>query len=113
MSAPLLSRCRLLLCVEGAAPLALEAEHVARAGICNQPYLARLAGLEAHRGSGGDVEPHAARRGAIELQRGVGLEEVVVRTHLDRAVAGIGDAEGRARAAGVELDLARLGDDLT
>ena len=40
----------------------------------------------------GDVEPEAARRGAIERERRVGLGEVVVRADLDRTIAGVGDA---------------------
>ena len=36
-------------------------------------------------------EPEAARRRAIEAQRRVGLEEVVVRADLDRPVAGVRD----------------------
>jgi hypothetical protein len=46
---------------------------------------------------GGDVEAHAAGGGAVEAQRRVGLEEVVVAAHLDRPVAGVGDAQGDRR----------------
>src|SRR5437868_3910465 len=71
-------------------------------------HIAGLAGLKAHRGAGGDVEAHAAGFFPIEFQRRVGLEEMVVRADLDRAVAAIGDRERRGLAAGVEFDLAVL-----
>src|SRR3954463_7352311 len=45
---------------------------------------------------------------AIELQRRVGLEKMVVRADLDRAVAGVGDRQRHGLAAGIELDLAVL-----
>src|SRR5262245_41886122 len=78
------------------------------AGECHQRDLARLPGLEAHRGAGRDVEPHAARLGAVKLQRRIGLEEMIVRAHLDRPVAGIRHRQGDGLAAGIELDLAVL-----
>ena len=52
--------------------------------------------------------PHAAGFLAVEFQRRIGLEEMVVRTDLDRAVAGVGDGERHGLAAGIELDLAVL-----
>src|SRR5262245_43014075 len=75
---------------------------------CDQRHLARLAGLEPHRGSGRDVEPHAARLGAVEFERRVGFEEMIVRAHLDRSVAGIRHRQGHGPAASIELDLALL-----
>src|SRR5437879_8042527 len=45
-------------------------------------HVAGLAGLEADGGAGGDVEAHAAGFFAVEFQRRVGLEEVVVRADL-------------------------------
>jgi hypothetical protein len=71
-------------------------------------HAARLTGFEAHRGTGGDVEPEAARGDAVEGQRGIGLGKVVMRTDLDRPVAGIGDAQPDRSTTGVELDLAGL-----
>jgi hypothetical protein len=59
-------------------------------GIGDQLDLAGLAGLEPHRGAGRDVEAETASLVALEIQRPVGLEEVVVRTDLDRPVAGVG-----------------------
>src|SRR4029077_7902693 len=78
----------------------------------NQRDLARLPRLEPHRRPGRDVEPHAARLLAIELQRRIGLEEMIVRADLDRPVAGVGDGERRGLAAGVERDLAGLDEEL-
>src|SRR5882757_10977297 len=71
-------------------------------------HVAGLARLETHRGPGGDVEAHAAGPFAVELQGGVGFEEMVVRADLDRTVAGIGDGERHLLAAGIEFDLAVL-----
>src|SRR5687768_15419287 len=45
----------------------------------HQLHVAGLAGLEAHGGAGGDIEPHAAGLLAVEFQRGIGLVEMVVR----------------------------------
>ncbi len=89
---------------------AVEADDAAGPGIGDQPHLAALPRLEPRRGPGRDVEPEAARLVAIELQRRVGLEEMVVRADLDRPVAGIGDDERDGRPPGIELDIA-LGDE--
>src|ERR1700687_335864 len=67
--------------------------------------------LEPHRGAGRNVEAHAAGFRAVELQRRIGLEEMIMRADLDRAVAGVGDRELHARPAGIENDLAVLRDD--
>src|SRR5690606_23833039 len=66
----------------------------------------RLARLEADRRACRDVEVLSGRAGAVEVERSVRLVEGVVATHLDRAVASARDLERRARAPGVELDLA-------
>src|ERR1700750_831068 len=71
-------------------------------------HVAGLAGLEADGGAGGDVEAHAAGLPAVEFQRGVGLEEMVVRAHLNGTVAGVGHRQRHGLAAGIELDLAVL-----
>ena len=60
----------------------------------------------------GDIEAHATSIFAIELQRRVGLEEVVMRADLDRTVAGIGDGDLHRLAASIELDLAALDEEL-
>src|SRR6185437_652481 len=80
---------------------------------CNKPHVAGLARLEAHRGAGGDIEPHAARLLAFELQRRIGFEEMIVRADLDRTVAGVGDRQRHGLAAGIELDLTVLDEEFT
>src|SRR5438552_3676772 len=80
--------------------------HGALAGERDQGDVARLPGLEAHRGAGRDVEPHAARLLAVEPECRVGFEEVVVRADLDRPVAGVGHRQRHGLAAGVERDVA-------
>src|SRR5439155_7191903 len=49
---------------------------------------------------------------AIEGECGVGLVEMVMRTDLDRAIAGIGDGQAHRRAARINLDFARRGEEL-
>src|SRR5436190_4317530 len=68
--------------------------------------------LEADRGAGRDVEAHAAGFLALERERRIGLEEMIMRADLDRPVAGIGDRKLHARPAGIERDVAVLRDDL-
>src|SRR6185437_15151588 len=89
---------------------AVEADDPARAGVSDKPHLAALTRLEAGRGPGRDVEPEPARLVAIELQRRVGLVEMIVRADLDRPVAGIRDGEGHARPSRVQFDVA-VGDE--
>src|ERR1700722_8263819 len=74
----------------------------------DEMHLAGLSRFEPHGGAGGDVEAHAARFLAIEFQRWIGLEEMIVRADLDRAVTGIGDRERDRLAASIELDIAVL-----
>ncbi len=58
---------------------------------------ARGARLEAHRGTGRDVETETLSRFPIELQAGVHVGQVDVRADLDRPVRGVGDGQlGRA-----------------
>ena len=87
---------------------ALKAVHHAVTGEGHQLDVALLARLEAHRGAGCDVEPIAARPFAIELQRVVGLVEMVVRSDLDRSIAAIGDGDTARFAALVQRQLALL-----
>src|SRR3954451_25182501 len=82
------------------------------AGERHQRDVARLPRLEPHRGAGRDVEPHAARLSAIELQRRVGLEEMIVRADLDRPVAGVRHRQRHGLAPRVEGDVAVLCEDL-
>src|SRR5258707_14623274 len=79
----------------------------------DQRDLARLARLEAHGRASGDIEPHAARLFAIELQRQIGLEKMIVRPDLDRPIAAIGDREHNRLAIGIELDLPVLDEHFT
>src|SRR4051812_2330711 len=59
--------------------VAAEAVDGLLAGHGDELDVAGLAGFEADRRAGGDVEAHAAGLLAVELQRRVGLEEMVVR----------------------------------
>src|ERR1700722_15025836 len=74
----------------------------------DQRHLATLARLEAHCGAGWNVKAHAAGFGALEVQRRIGLEKVIVRTDLDRPIAAVGDGQRQRFAALVELDFARF-----
>ena len=99
------------MALQGPHDLLAEAEDHPIAGQWDQPDFARLARLETHRRAGGDVEPHAARLLPVEAQARIGLEEVVVRADLDRAIAGIGHFDGDLGSADIELDSAGLGND--
>jgi hypothetical protein len=92
---------------------AAEAMHDAVAGEWHQPHRAGLPRLEAHGSAGGDVEPVAARQRAVEDQRRVGLEEMIVAADLDRPVAAVGDRQLERRSAGIELDVAGGGEQLS
>src|ERR1700690_2937276 len=85
-----------------------EAVHHALAGHSDQRDIARLSWLEAHGSPRRDIEPHTARSVAIELQRRIGFEKVVVRTDLDGPIAGIGDGQRDGTTALVDLDFAGL-----
>src|SRR3974390_895351 len=88
--------------------LAAEAVDRALARERHELHLASLPGLEPHRRAGGDIEPHAARFFAVEFQRRIGLEEMVVRADLDRTIAGIGHRQRHGLAARIEVDLSVL-----
>ena len=103
---------RRALPVERAHHGAREAVHDAIAGERDELDHPLLTGLEADRRTGGDVQPEAPRRGAIERESAVRFGEVIVRAHLDRPVARVGDFERDRRAARVELELAFAGNDL-
>src|SRR3954451_7341137 len=70
--------------------VAAEAVDDALAGERHELHVARLPGLEPSRGPRRDVEPHAACAPPVELQRRIGLEEMIVRADLDRPIASIG-----------------------
>src|SRR5258708_8621086 len=86
------------------------ATHVGR-----EPHGARLAGLEAHGGAGGDVEAHTLGPLAVEPESLVGLEEMIVAANLDRPVAGVGDLQRDrvAALAGIEFKFTLRGEDFT
>src|SRR2546423_14419764 len=64
----------------------------------------RIAWLEAHGRSGGNIEAHAVGCGAVELQGGIGFDEVIMAADLDGSVAEIGDGERDDGAAIIERD---------
>src|SRR6476619_5432967 len=88
--------------------IATEAIDHALARERNERNLARLARLEPHGTARRDVEAHPARFLAVEFQRRICLEEMIMRADLDRPVAGIGHAHRDGLAALIELDFAVL-----
>ena len=56
-----------------------------------------FARLEAHGGSGGNVETHVEGWLAVELERAVDLEKAEMRADLNRPVAGVGDIDWMVR----------------
>ncbi len=102
--------CSLLpICSETAHDVATEAIDLAFTRQRHQFYLAALARLEAHRGTGSDVETKAACRVAIKLQRRVGLGKVIVGANLHRAITRVGNADHQRFAAFVQLQHAGAG----
>src|SRR4051812_36858201 len=92
--------------VELAHDLAVEAVHDAQAAILHQAHGALLPGFKADRRAGGDVEPIAPGRLALEEQGLVGLVEVVVRSDLYRAVAAVPHLDLERLASDVERNVA-------
>lgn len=90
--------------IEGTSGLPAQAGHDTGAGERNEFDVDGDPGLEAHGGAGGDVEPLAARRGAVEVQTGIGLGEVVVGADLDGPVGGVENGQPGDLAALVEDD---------
>src|SRR3954451_22665424 len=72
-----------------------------------------LAGFEADGSACGDVEPHAARRFAIEFERVVHFEEMVMTADLYGAVAGMPHDHAGHFSAGVRNNGIRLQEPLT
>ena len=64
-----------------------------------------LSGLEADRGAGGNVEMHAERCGAVEVERLVCFEKMIMAADLDRTVTGVHCLDGDFLSAGVEFDV--------
>ena len=81
--------------VERAHDLAAEAVHDARAGEGDQLDRAGLPGSKRTAVPAAMFRRKPRACGAVEAQRRVGLEEVVVRADLDRAVAGVGHRRAR------------------
>src|SRR5258706_10937766 len=92
--------------VQLAADEAVAAGDHATPGEWHQVDVARIAGLEPDGGAGRNVEPLAVGGEPLESKRPVRLGEVVVRSHLDRPVAGVHDPDPGHGAPGVELDVA-------
>src|SRR6266849_5927059 len=69
----------------------VQAVDLSRAGQLHERHDLLVAGLEAHGGARGDVEPHAPGLASLEPERAVGLEEVEMRAHLDRPASFIRD----------------------
>src|SRR5258708_13856416 len=67
----------------------VQSEDLAAAAECGERDLLGFSGLEAHGGSGGNVEMHAERCRAVEIERLVRFEEVKMAAHLDRTVPGV------------------------
>ena len=80
------------------------------AAVGDQLDLLDVAGLEPHRCAARQVQPHAVRLHAVEDQRPVDLEEVVVRPDLHRPVARVVDAQRHDGQARVELEVGPVED---
>ena len=93
-------------CIQRTHDRAVEAVHDAVAGERDESHRALLAGLEAHRGAGRDVEPEAARGGAVERQRVVDLEEVKCEPTCTGRSPRFATTTRHGVAAGVEFDVA-------
>ena len=91
--------------VEAAHDQAVEPVDHAPAAVGDQLDVLDVAGLEPDRRAAGQVQPHAVGLLAVEDQRRIGLEEVVMGADLDGTVAGVVDAERHDGAAGVQLDV--------
>jgi len=83
-----------------------EPVHDARAAEFHQFDRPRLSGLEAHGRPRGNVQPESPCSDAIEVQRLVRFGKVVMRAHLDRAIAAVRHIDRERAAAGIELDVA-------
>src|SRR5689334_15702706 len=91
--------------LEPAHDLAVEAVDDAQPTVLDEPHRALLARLEADRGARRDVEAIAARRLALEQQRGVRLVKVIMRADLHRPVAAVLHLHLERRAADVQRDV--------
>src|SRR5580704_3302744 len=96
--------------IERARLLGPQAGNDSVSGQRHQRHLAGHARLEPHRGAGRDVQPVAAGRGPVEGQRRVGRGEMVVRSDLDRPVAGVLDGQRDPGSPRSQLDRSVEGD---
>ena len=87
--------------------------HLARPTQWNERNLLGHTGFEPHSGACGNVKPMTVCGIAVELQRGVGLRQVYMAAHLNRAVAGVHHIEGQPHCSGVDLDIAVAVQDFT
>jgi hypothetical protein len=79
----------------------VQAKYLRFAAQLHQHHFLVIAGLEAHSGSRGDIEPHSESSRSIETQAPIHFEEMKMRTDLDRAVADVGNLEFCGTAAGI------------
>ena len=63
-----------------------------------------VARLEANGGVGRDIKTHAEGGAAVEFEVAIDLEEMEMRSDLDRPVAGVAYLQRDARTPGVDLD---------
>src|SRR5262249_37515994 len=75
--------------------------------------VARLARLKTNGSSRRNVEPHTARLLAVELQRRICFEEMIVRADLNRPVAGVCDRQRDSLAALVEFNITLLDEEIS
>src|SRR5215831_4205801 len=97
---------------QGSHDRAVEAIDHAGATVGDQRNLAGLPWLKSHRRPSRNIEATAKRGLAIELERRVGLGEMIVTADLDRPVACVGDREQNRCSIAVQDDLARCRYDL-
>src|SRR5688572_17618751 len=80
-----------LAAIERPVDFRVQTVDLAAAGQCDELDLLGVAGLEAHGRTGGNVEPKATRRRAVELKGFVGLKEMIVRADLNGPIARVRD----------------------
>ena len=82
----------------------IESEHEPFAAIGNERDVLLISRFKADSSIGRNIETHSESGGAVEIQIAIGLEEMEMRSHLDRPVTGIADFQGRPRPSGIDLD---------
>src|SRR5690606_28257969 len=89
--------------------LCVEAVYRAFTSERDELHFTRLSRLEANGGARRDVQAEAASYGAVELQRRIYLEEVVVRAYLNGTIAGVAHDHGHRLTVDVQFKFARHG----